>query len=133
MSITAAQIREELQSYEQLLCAPADYNGMAEMIQKGTELVGYLARSAVLVSEAGKLHGQAKVRAYLKLKTSSEAQQQYYSPMLAKDYVAAQCAEEKALEILAERTNAAITHTLDFLRTTISAEKQQLASLHFQS
>lgn len=131
--LTLEQIVEELDGYHKTLCEPIDAKSIDEMKQKGLELVGYLSRSAVLVADAGKLYNDAKVKAYHTLKASSEAQKQYYSPMLAKDYVAAKCATECHAYELAERINRAITHSLEILRSVLSAEKTQLAYLNNQA
>lgn len=132
VNLTLEQIIGELDGYHATLCDPINTKDLDEMKVKGSELIGYLSRSAVLVAEANRLYNDAKVKAYHRLKASSEAQKNYYSPMLAKDYVAASCATEQRAADLAERINKAITHSLEFLRSAMSAEKTQLAYLNQQ-
>lgn len=131
-NLTLEQIVEELDGYHAALCTPFETKDLDEMKRKGAELIGCLSRSAVLVADANRIYNDAKVRAYHRLKATSEASKSYYSPMLAKDYVAALCANEQRAADLAERINKAITHTIEFLRSAMSAEKTQLAYLNQQ-
>src|SRR6478609_9374368 len=52
---------------------------------------------------AKKLLNEKKVKSYHRLKISSEAHKQYFSASLAKDYVAALCADEQYAYDIAER------------------------------
>lgn len=125
-----------MRNQEQILSELTEINGeilsgipdsdISLMLTKLSTVVTYLASSASLVAESGFLYNQAKKKAYHTLKTSSEANQEYYSPMLAKDYINSCCAAESYLYEFAQRLNSAVTHTLDALRTAISAEKQNL-------
>jgi hypothetical protein len=99
------------------------------MMTKLSILTTYLGSSAALVAEAGYLYNQTKKKAYLTLKTSSEANQQYYSPMLAKDFISSSCGEEFYAYELAQRINSAVVHSIDACRTNISAEKSLLQNL----
>lgn len=72
-----------------------------------------------------KLLNEAKVKAYHKLQCSSAAQQDYYAPSLAKDYISAQVAKEAYAYDLCERCSRTIIHIMDSLRTMISALKQE--------
>lgn len=76
---------------------------------------------AVAKSEFNK----AKVRAYNNLILSSEANRSYLSPMLAKDYVSAKCEEQAYNYDVCERASRTITHTIESLRTCISALKEE--------
>lgn len=132
--ITIDQIRGELEAYEALMQGDQvlDTKDLDAMKEKGMLLVGYLARSATLVAVSKKFLNEAKVKAYHRLKASSEAAKDYYSPMLAKDYVSAQCSEAHYVADLADRVNAALTHAIEFIRSAMSAEKTQLAYLNQQ-
>lgn len=72
-----------------------------------------------------KLLNEAKVKAYHRLQTSSAAQQKYYAPSLAKDYISAQCGDEQYHYDMCERCSRTIVHIIDAMRTAISALKQE--------
>lgn len=74
-----------------------------------------------------------KVEAYLTLVGSSVANEQYFAPSLAKDYIAAQCATEAYDYDLCERCSRTITHTIDAIRTAISALKEDMKTLSYQN
>jgi hypothetical protein len=75
---------------------------------------------------AKKLLNEKKVTAYHRLKTSGEANQEYYAPSLAKDYVNAQCSAEQYAYDLAERCSRTIVHLINALITCISALKEEI-------
>lgn len=80
---------------------------------------------------AKKMLNEKKVAVYHKLKTSSEANQEYYSPSLAKDYVNAQCSAEQYAFDIAERCSRTITHLIDALITCISALKEEIKAMRY--
>jgi len=82
---------------------------------------------------AKKKLNEAKVKAYHKLITSSKANEQYFAPSLAKDYVNALCSEEQYIYDNAERCSRSIVHLIDALRTCISALKTELQVMNYSS
>jgi hypothetical protein len=129
---TQTEILQELYTINQYVLKGIPDSDIPTMLTAQSVLVTYLASTAALVAESGKLHNQAKVKAYLALKTSSEANRDYYSPMLAKDYISARCGDEHYAYEYAQRMNSAVTHALDACRTAISAEKALLSNLNYQ-
>lgn len=71
------------------------------------------------------LNGKKK-RAYESLAASSVANEQYYSPSLAKDYIAVKVNIDQYNYDICERASRTITHTLEALRTAISALKEEV-------
>lgn len=65
----------------------------------------------------------AKVKAYHDLISSSVANEQYFSPSQAKDYINGKLAKEHYSYDLCERCSRTIVHKIDSLRTAISALK----------
>lgn len=128
---TLNEILQELKAINDYILKGIPDNDITVMLQAGSMLVTYLASSAAMVAEAGKYYSQAKVRAYNSLALSSSANAKYYSPSLAKDYIASKCSDEGFIYEFACRMNAAITHSLDMLRTAVSAEKQLLSNLQY--
>jgi hypothetical protein len=66
-----------------------------------------------------------KVEAYHALIASSVANETYFAPSLAKDYIAAKVATEQYHYDLCERTSRTIVHTVEALRSCISALKEE--------
>lgn len=64
---------------------------------------------------------ESKMKAYATMGVSKNN----LSPMLAKDFINAQCSNEQYNYDLCERTSRTIVHTIDALRTAISALKQE--------
>lgn len=91
--------------------------------------LGQLTVSLAFVNEqmviTKKVWNKKKVKAYLSLMMSSVAQEQYFAPSLAKDYINAKCNEEELNYDLCERTSRTITHFIDSIRTAISALKME--------
>jgi hypothetical protein len=127
------EILQELYTINQYVLKGIPDSDIPTMLTAQSVLVTYLASTAALVAEAGKIHNQAKVKAYLALKTSSEANREYYSASLAKDYISARCGEEHYAYEYAQRMNSAVTHALDACRTAISTERAMLQHLNFQN
>jgi|GEM_PF-3505782 len=66
-----------------------------------------------------------KRKAYESLVASSIANESYFAPSLAKDYIASKVSEEQYNYDMCERTGRTIVHTVDALRTAISALKEE--------
>lgn len=66
---------------------------------------------------------EKKARTYESLAASNVANQEYFAPSLAKDYIASKCSEEQYNYSLCERASRTIVHTIEALRTCISALK----------
>lgn len=73
-----------------------------------------------------------KVKAYHNMIASSIANASYFAPSLAKEYVSAQCSKEQYDYDVCERCSRTITHTLEALRTCISALKEELKISQYQ-
>lgn len=66
---------------------------------------------------------KAKSKAYETLVASSVANEVYFSPLLAKDYIAAKCEKQQYDFDVCERCSRILVHTIEGLRTCISALK----------
>jgi hypothetical protein len=89
------------------------------------ELTNVMSRANFLMAEWQRKFREEKKAAYLKLTASSHAQQQYWAPSLAKDFVDSQCSETGYVFDLAERVSRLTTHTIDAIRTIISSLKSE--------
>ena len=98
------------------------------LIQKLDQINSCIAWAGEMMAIAKRNWNLKKVSAYHSLITSETANENYYAPSLAKDYVAARCHQEQYEYDLCERFTRALTHISDNLRTSISALKQQIIS-----
>jgi hypothetical protein len=89
--------------------------------------MGVLCKSLAFVGGqmalSKRILNQAKSKAYESLMVSSVANSEYFAPSLAKDYIAAKVCEAQYNYDIAERCSRVLVHTIDALRTCISALK----------
>lgn len=97
------------------------------------ELTQFMARANLLMAEHGKTFREQKKSAYLRLAASSQAQQQYFAPSLAKDYIDSQCSDSAFVYDLAERVSRTCVHTSDAIRTIISSLKSERIFSQYQT
>jgi len=110
----------------------SDMQSIDLLLDFGFQMVQHIAFSGEAMSEAKeKLHA-ARKSAYLKIELSTKSQGKQWAPSLLKDYVNDTCSTENAYYELCERCNRAATHTLDIIRTAISALKAEMQSITFQ-
>ncbi len=70
---------------------------------------------------------EKKVEAYHTLISSSTANEKYFAPSLAKDYVGARLSQEQYNYDLCERCSRCIYHTIEAVRSGLSALKMELS------
>lgn len=98
--------------------------------------MGMLCKSLAFVNNqmavAKRNLNKVKVNAYNSLVASSVANEQYFSPSLAKDYIGAKIDQEQYNYDICERCSRTLLHTIEALRTCISALKveSQATSYH---
>lgn len=90
------------------------------------ELCRYLAFTGNQMAVSKKILNKAKTNAYNTLIISSEANKTYLTPMLAKDYISGKLEKEQYDYDVCERANRTILHTIEALRTAISALKAEV-------
>ncbi len=101
------------------------------LIDKLGELSVSLAFINNQMAIAKRILNNKKVEAYLTLVGSSVANETYFAPSLAKDYISAQCSEEAYNYDLCERTSRSIVHQIDAIRTAISALKEDMKTMTY--
>lgn len=98
--------------------------------------VGMLCKSMAFVNNqmavAKQILLDRKTKAYNDLIGSEVANEKYFAPSLAKDYISAKCSKEQYEYDICERTSRSITHTLEALRTCISAAKEEIKTMNYQ-
>lgn len=91
--------------------------------------MGMLCKSLAFANNqmavAKKILNKAKIKAYNSLVCSSVANETYFSAMLAKDYISAKIEEEQYDYDICERCSRTLLHTIEALRTCISALKEE--------
>jgi hypothetical protein len=95
------------------------------LIDKLGELTTNMAFANQQMAIAKKVLNEKKVKSYNNLITSSVANEQYFAPSLAKDYISAKCSQEQYDFDLCERCSRSLVHTIDSIRTAISALKME--------
>lgn len=75
---------------------------------------------------------QKRSKAYNDLICSEVANAAYFAPSLAKDYIASKCSKEQYEYDVCERTSRTLVHTIEALRTCISAAKEELRTTNYQ-
>lgn len=98
--------------------------------------VGMLCKSLAFVNNqmavAKKLLNKKKVNAYNNLIGSTLANNETISPMLAKDYISAKVEQEQYEYDVCERCSRTLLHTIEALRTCISALKEEAKVSNYQ-
>lgn len=103
------------------------------LIEDAGKLTATLAFVNQQMAVCKRVLNQRKAQEYLNVEASLTAQGKALSPMLMKDYVACKCDLEQYNYDLAERCSRTITHTLDMLRTCISALKEEMKQINFNN
>lgn len=102
------------------------------LIDKLGELTVSLAFVNNQMALSKRVLNERKVSAYNNLIASSVANETYFAPSLAKDYIAAKCSQEQYDFDLCERCSRSIVHTIDAIRTAISALKEDMKMNNYQ-
>jgi hypothetical protein len=93
------------------------------LIDKLGELTVSMAFVNNQMAVAKRMLNEKKVKAYNNLIASSVANETYFAPSLAKDYISAKCSQEQYDYDVCERCSRSLVHTIDSIRTAISALK----------
>ena len=114
-------IKFELEAIQQFLEISISED-MAEVEQRGNELVVYMARSGKLLADA-KYHRDEKLNSAIVEELKKILQ---LAPSTANKYIDALTKEENYLVSWSERVNRTCTHQIDWCRTLISKAKEEL-------
>jgi len=122
--MTIDEIRAECEQYQaELECVmPSDIN---EAIERGKNIAAYHARIGYLLALAKQL-ARAKKTSEIGETIIKIAKEQYLSAKAQNSLIDSIADEEMFLVDALDRINAAFTHQLDYIRTVISYEKENL-------
>ena len=127
---------QRVEDCNEWLQAQAESYTASQSIPWLIDQMGILCKSLAFVNEqmavAKRLLNKRKVEAYNNMAMSSAANEQYYSPSLAKDYIGAKLEKEQYDYDICERVSRTITHTIEALRTCISALKEEMKIVSYQ-
>lgn len=118
---TVNEIEEKLFVIQQSIAAGVDFSNGYLIQEKLNEQTQNLAITSELFTQA-EYHYNKKAGGVAKANPE-------ISPTQLKAITLSECADEKRVMTLAERLNAAVTHTLESLRSQLSYHKSQLANL----
>lgn len=122
--------RQKLKDAMEWLELQADDYTSSQSVHWYIDQLGQLCKSLAFangqMAEARKFLNEKKRKAYETLVTSSVANESYFAPSLAKDYIAAKCEEAQYDYDLAERVSRTLVHTIEAIRTAISALKEEM-------
>lgn len=98
--------------------------------------IGVLCKTMAFVNGqmtvAKQILNDKKKKSYESLAASSIANEDYFAPSLAKDYIASKVSEDQYNYDICERCSRTIVHTLDCLRTAVSALKEETKVNNYQ-
>jgi len=119
---------EELKKIESILCSETmqSLSTIDQWIEYGAQLSGYMAYTNSQMAEFKKVWSDKKAKAYEQFVFNVEARRLEWVPAsVVKDYITAKCSESEYAYNVAERLSRTITHQLDFVRTSVSALKNE--------
>lgn len=119
------QIEQEL-----ITIAPEQMQSISALMEMGARLSTFIAYTGSETAKAKKALLIAKKQAYFKAMEDLKNKGKEVAPSLVKDFVSTMCAEQEEHYLLCDRMNAAATHTLDFIRSCISALKTEMATIN---
>ena len=123
------QIKRVQDCMEWLQATAEDYTN-GKSIPWYIDQLGMLCKAMAFVNEqmaeAKRILNKKKVTAYETLVTSSIANATYFAPSLAKDYISSKCEKEQYDYDLCERCSRTIVHTIEAIRSILSALKEEM-------
>lgn len=121
------EIELELQSIQEFteITPSEDVN---EIVQRGNDLIAYLARTTKLLADA-KYHKDNKLNSAFIGEIRKISQ---LSASVANKYVDSLCKDENYLINWSERLNRTVTHQIDWCRTIVSKNKAEMQNLNFR-
>lgn len=115
-------LKEKLNSIRTLIDQEVNRQDIDAVTDKGQKLSNMIGLSAECKAEDRKEYETAKLGAIIQIESKK------YPPSVLLKIAEAMCADELEQYEYADRLNAGITHSLDFLRSIISLYKEELSN-----
>lgn len=129
------QISRVEDAMEWLESSAEDYTA-SQSISWLIDQIGTLCKSMAFINGqmavAKKILNKNKAKAYNDLILSSVANETYFAPSLAKDYINAKIEEDQYNYDICERCSRTLVHTIEALRTCVSALKEEAKISNYQ-
>ena len=113
-------ILKEIQEIQSYLEIEVDSGNLNNLIEYGEKVTVYLARTSKLLADA-KYHQNVAKKAVMNSNINKG-----YSPSVLKELVNASIESENYLVDWIERLNRACTHRVDWIRSVLSKEKEEM-------
>lgn len=101
------------------------------LLEYGFKLAGWVAFSAEAMAEAKEILHKTRSEKYKTTLQQLQKDGKKPAPSILKDYINDKCYAEHSYYELCERTNRAATHSIELVRTAVSALKQDRYSGSF--
>jgi hypothetical protein len=128
---------KKIEDIMELLEAAADSYNASQSVPWLIDQVGILCKYLAFVNNqmavAKKQFNKKKTQVYNNLLCSSLANNEFYSPSIIKDYVSSRLEQEEYNYDITERCSRTVLHTIEALRTCISALKVEAQTTSYQS
>lgn len=127
---------KKVEDIMELLESAADSYVASQSISWLIDQVGLLCKYLAFVNNqmavAKKQLNKKKTQVYNNLLLSNAANKEFFSPSVIKDYVNAKLEQEEYNYDVTERCSRTILHTIEALRTCISALKEEAKTTSYQ-
>ena len=100
-----------------------------EWQERGSTLCEYMARSGKCLADA-KYHLSSKKKIFILNDLTEQLKAVGYSATTQKELINSACGEEERLVAWLDRINRTCTHQIDFIRSLISREKEEMRMNH---
>jgi hypothetical protein len=128
---------KKVEDIMELLESAADSYVASQSISWLIDQVGILCKYMAFVNNqmavAKKQLNKKKTQAYNNLLLSSAANKEFFSPSVIKDYVNSRLEQEEYNYDICERCSRTVLHTIEALRTCISALKIEAQTVSYSS
>jgi hypothetical protein len=127
---------KKVEDIMELLESAADSYVASQSIPWLIDQVGLLCKYMAFVNNqmavAKKQFNKKKTQVYNNLLLSNSANKEFFSPSVIKDYVNAKLEQEEYHYDITERCSRTVLHTIEALRTCISALKEEAKVSNYQ-
>lgn len=104
----------------------SDVQSIDLLLEYGFQLTSWIAFTAEAMAEAKENLHKTRANLYKSVNEEMSKRPKAPAPSLVKDYINDKCHKENGYYELCERANRAATHSMELVRTAVSALKQEM-------